>query len=63
MEKIKFITEETDLKKVLHPLSWDICIGDENAEYYKGYFVYEEDPETGEITYYNHTIGGDNDYT
>jgi hypothetical protein len=64
MEKIKFITEDTDLKKVLHPLSWDIRIGDEeNAEDYKAFFVYEEDQETGECIYYNHTIGGHNDYT
>ena len=60
MEEIHLITKDTDLKKVLHELSWDVDIA---GEKYKAFFVYDEDPETGDITHYNHSLGSDNDYT
>ena len=55
MQDIKLITKDTDLKKVLHELSWDAMV---NGEPYKVFFVY--DNETGDE--YNHSIGGKYDY-
>lgn len=60
MEEIRYITKDTDLSKILHELSWDIVVA---GEKYKGFFVYDEDPETGAIIHYNHSLGSDNDYT
>ena len=54
MDDIKIITETTDLKKVLHPISWDVNV---KGEPYQAFFAYDDD------VYYNHTLGGHSDYT
>lgn len=53
MSEIRLIDESTDLKRVLHELSWDARV---NGEPYKVFFAYDDDGE------YNHSIGGRHDY-
>lgn len=53
MGDIRLIDKNTDLKKVLHELSWDAMV---NGEPYKVFFAYDYDGE------YNHSIGGRHDY-
>ena len=49
MSDIHYIKEDTDLKKVLHELSWDVMV---KGEPYKAYFAYDDEID------YNHSIGG-----
>jgi hypothetical protein len=60
MEAIRLITKDTDLKQVLHELSWDVDIA---GVKYKAFFAYGVDPETGDFINYNHSLGSNNDYT
>ena len=53
MNDIRLISPDTDLKKVLHELSWDAMV---DGEPYKVFLAYDSDGE------YKHSLGGKHDY-
>ena len=52
-ENIRIIDETVDLKKVLHPISWDVM---KDGISYQAFFAYDDDGN------FNHTLGGPSDY-